>query len=123
MRIVHVEDHFDPSAGYQINELLLASKNFDDDVYLLSSTDMSPFHKLYDSKMDEAYEKKTGVKIIRLKVKFRMSSRIIMENYSKIIEDLNPDLVYLHGIGDFKDLVLWRKKSHIKLLEIVICLG
>ena len=33
MKIIHVEDYFDPTAGYQINELLYASKNFGDDVF------------------------------------------------------------------------------------------
>ena len=45
MKIVHVEDYFDPTAGYQINELLYAGKDLKDEVYLVTFTDMTPFHK------------------------------------------------------------------------------
>ncbi|MDE4541338.1 hypothetical protein [Thermoanaerobacterium sp. R66] len=67
MNIVHIEDYFDPTAVYQINELLIASKEFNDNVFLITSTDMSPFHKMVDVNKDKEFEQKTGVKIYRLK--------------------------------------------------------
>lgn len=117
MRIIHVEDYFDPTAGYQINELLNASKEFTDEVFLITSNDMSPFHKKVSLDDDSEFEQKTGVKIIRLEARFKISSRIILKNLKKKIIEINPDVVFLHGIGDFKDLQLWGKKTKYKIIR------
>jgi glycosyltransferase involved in cell wall biosynthesis len=117
MKIVHVEDYFDPTAGYQINELLLASKDLNDQVFLITSTDMSPFHKEIDIDKDMAFELETGVKIFRLEPVLKLSSRLILKNIKNIIEEIDPDAVFMHGIGDFKDLQLWRKKPRYKVIR------
>ena len=57
LKIVHVEDYFDPTAGYQINELLNAGKNYKDEVYLITSYDMSPFHKKFNNDLDIEHQK------------------------------------------------------------------
>ncbi|RHW32109.1 glycosyltransferase [Neobacillus notoginsengisoli] len=112
MRIIHVEDYFDPTAGYQINELLIASKETNDQVFLITSDDMSPFHKQVDYKKDKEFEEKTGVRIIRLGVRFKVSSRLVLKNLRTQIEGIKPNIVFMHGIGDFKDLYLWGKKPN-----------
>ena len=117
MIIVHVEDYFDPTAGYQINELLFASKNFSDKVFLITSTDMTPFHKQVDMKDDIDFENETGVKIIRLKPIFKISSRLILKKFKSTIKSINPDLVFMHGIGDFKDLQLFKAKAKYKIVR------
>ncbi|MFL2143628.1 glycosyltransferase [Ruoffia sp. FAM 20857] len=117
MIIIHVEDYFDPTAGYQINELLFAGKGSDDDVYLITSNDMSPFHKNHSIKADEDFEKNTGIKIIRLDVYLKFSSRIILKGLFKTIKQINPHLVYMHGIGDFKDLILFRAKRKYEIVR------
>lgn len=117
MRILHIEDYFDPTAGYQINELLYASKEFGDDIFLITSTDMSPFHKKVDINKDMEFEKKTGVKIYRLEPILKISSRLLLKNLKKTIEEINPDLVFMHGIGDFKDLQLWGRKTKYKIIR------
>ena len=117
MIIIHVEDYFDPTAGYQINELLFAGKDSADDVYLITSNDMSPFHKDHSIKADEDFEKNTGVKIVRLDVYFKFSSRIILKGLFKTIKQINPHLVYMHGIGDFKDLILFRTKRKYEIVR------
>lgn len=117
MRIVHVEDYFDPSAGYQINELLVASMEFEDEVFLITSDDMTPFHKKVDLKKDKEYEKNTGVKIIRLKATYKLSSRVILKGIKEHLEKLKPNVVFMHGIGDFKDLLLWNKKQEFKIVR------
>ncbi|PUU86431.1 MAG: hypothetical protein CI948_2839, partial [Halanaerobium sp.] len=85
MKIIHVEDYFDPTAGYQINELLYASKDFDNEVYLITSDDMSPFHKRVDISQDKKFEEETDVKLIRLKSLFKLSSRLILKDFIKTI--------------------------------------
>lgn len=118
MKILHVEDYFDPTAGYQINELLYASKDFGDEIFLVTSTDMSPFHKEVNTIKDREFEIHTKVKIIRLEVKLKLSSRLILKNLKRTIKDINPDVVFMHGIGDFKDLQLWGPKvKHITIRD------
>ena len=117
MRIVHVEDYFDPSAGYQINELLLASRNFKDEVFLITSNDMTPFHKNVNFDSDRKFEKENNVKIIRLDSAFRLSSRLILKGLWKTLSNLHPDLVFMHGIGDFKDLILFRAKRKHEIVR------
>ncbi len=109
--VVHIEDYFDPSAGYQINELLMLNIKYQDEVHLITSTDMSPFHKDYDEQKDIEFSKKYNVIIHRLEKFFKFSYRIYFRGLFKKIKNINPDLVFLHSIGDFKDLVLWKKKK------------
>jgi len=117
MKIVHVEDYFDPTAGYQINELLYAGKDLKDEVYLVTSTDMTPFHKKVDVSLDRKFERLTGVKIYRLKPVLKISTRLLLKDFRKTIKQINPDVVFMHGIGDFKDLQLWGKKPHYKVIR------
>ncbi|PUU88408.1 glycosyltransferase family 4 protein [Halanaerobium sp.] len=117
MKIIHVEDYFDPTAGYQINELLYASKDFDNEVYLITSDDMSPFHKKVDICQDEKFENKTDVKIIRLKSLFKLSSRLILKDFIKTIKNIKPDVIFMHGIADFKDLILLKRKQDFKIVR------
>jgi glycosyltransferase involved in cell wall biosynthesis len=117
LKIVHVEDYFDPSAGYQINELLYAGKDLKDEIYLVTSTDMTPFHKKVDISLDRKFERLTGVKIYRLKPVLKISTRLLLKDFSKTIKQINPDVVFMHGIGDFKDLQLWGKKPQYKVIR------
>ena len=116
MKIVHVEDYFDPQAGYQINELLM-NNNENDKVYLITTKDQTPFHKKYQSKFDDDFALKYNVKIIRVNKLLKISTRILYFNLFRLIDSINPDLVFLHGIGDFKDLILFRKKRKYKIVR------
>lgn len=111
MIFVHVEDRFDPEAGYQINELLKASKGHYKKTYLITSDDMSVFHKEVNPHADLKFEAENNVKIIRLKKKLQISSRIVLKNLDKTIRTINPDIVFYHGIGDFKDIMLFSKRK------------
>ncbi|WP_346930953.1 glycosyltransferase [Clostridium sp.] len=111
MKIIHVEDYFDATAGYQINELLNVSKSFESEVFLITSKCMKPFHKELNLEDDYLFEKNTGIKIIRLDHRFIISSRVFLKGLFKTINKINPDVVYFHGIGDFKDLMLLGKKK------------
>ena len=117
MKIVHVEDYFDPSAGYQINELLYAWKDFDDELFLITSNDMSPFHKKVDNYLDAKFEKETKVKIYRLKPILKVSTRLLLKDLNQTIKSINPDVVFMHGIGDFKDLRLLMKKPEYIIMR------
>lgn len=114
MNIIHVEDRFEPEAGYQINELIKEQASPNYNITIITS-DIPIFSEKNELKeMDENFQKKYSVNIIRLKPLLVISQRFYFHKLFKIINGLNPDLVFLHGIVDFKDLVLYqRKKKYI----------
>ncbi|WP_448524111.1 glycosyltransferase family 4 protein [Pseudothermotoga sp.] len=112
VRIVHVEDYFDPEAGYQVNEMVMVSKDHGIDSYIITSNSMEPFHKNLSVEKDREFEAETGSTVIRLPVIFEYSRRLILKGLFKKIRELNPDLVFFHGIGDFKDLQLFGRRPN-----------
>ena len=112
MRVVHVEDRFEPNAGYQINELIKEQVKLGYDIEIITST--IPIFSSYEQlrKDDEIYFNKYGVKIIRIKPMFIISSRYYFKGLFKLIDSKIPDIVFLHGIADFKDLVLFQKRKN-----------
>jgi hypothetical protein len=108
-KVVHFEDYFDPEAGYQINELLRTKKISSEKVFLVCSYDMKPFHKQYSREKDLLFEKEFEVSIIRLKSFAKIGNRLIYLGLFNIIKKIKPDILYLHGFGDFKDFILFRK--------------
>ncbi len=122
MKIVHVEDSFDPTAGYQTNELLRIQRDNVQQI-VIAGKDLSVLHKKLDLIEDLKFENTYNVKIIRLDVVIRISSRIILKHLWSTIKEQQPDILFLHGIADFKDLRLFLKQKILLLLEIVICHG
>src|SRR5699024_5430341 len=41
----------------------------------------------------------------------------ILKGLWRKIDELQPDLLFLHGLGDFKDLILWKKKRKYKVVR------
>jgi glycosyltransferase involved in cell wall biosynthesis len=112
VKIVHVEDFFDPEAGYQVNEMVMVSKDYDIDSYIITSNSMKAFHKNLSPEKDREFEAKTRSTVIRLPVIFEYSRRLILKGLFGKIRELNPDLVFFHGIGDFKDLQLFGQRPN-----------
>lgn len=104
MKIIYVEDCFNPIASYQINEILKQPHGKFEKV-LITSLDMSPFHKELSFKEDEEFSKKYDVKIIRLPIKFKISGRRWLKGLYQVIKKENADIIYMHGIIDFKDVI------------------
>jgi glycosyltransferase involved in cell wall biosynthesis len=110
LRIVHLEDRFNPTAGYQLNELLkMDSENIEK--ILITSYDMTPFHKDYNKEEDKEIEKKYNVKIVRLPVLFNVGTRLWLKGMFKEVKKANPDILFMHGIPDLKDLMLLLPKK------------
>ena len=105
MRVVHIEDFFHPNAGYQINILPKYMVKKGIDTYIISSeidkvpSGLTSFFGREDiEKYDKEYEITTGVKIIRVPVKGFVSSRAVFgKELDKIIQQLQPDVLYVHG--------------------------
>lgn len=105
MKIVHIEDFFHPDAGYQINILSKHMALLGHDVTIITgSTNRLPkFLKSYfdytnmgvkDKRFTEDY----NVKIKRLNVIGYYSGRAFLSmNLYKVIESINPDIIYAHG--------------------------
>ncbi len=114
MKILYVEDYFNPEAGYQINELLRVGTS--NKQVLITSFDMSPFHKQYNAdqkQKDLEFEQKYDVKIIRLKIHFKIGSRIFYSNLKRTINQEAPDILFMHGFGDFKDILFLYGKNDL----------
>lgn len=116
MRIIYVEDYFDSEAGYQINEMLkIKTKN---EIFLICTKDMGPFHKVYNKlqeEKDREFENRFNIKIIRLDIAFKIGGRVIYQDLIKEIRKIEPNVLFLHGIGDFKDayFLLLKKKNYL----------
>lgn len=105
MRIVHVEDFFHPDAGYQVNILSKYMVKQGHEVIVVTSemekipeTLTSFFGKENIEHSDNNYTYQTGVKIIRLPLKRFVSGRAFFDQNLEItINNLNPELLYVHG--------------------------
>ncbi|MBE6034888.1 glycosyltransferase [Aminipila sp.] len=105
MKIVHVEDFFHPDAGYQINLLAKYMAKCGHEVIIVTSQmDKMPNHlKTFFGKenieqRDKFYMDQTNVKIIRAPIWKYFSGRVIYKReIFKMIDSLNPDVLYVHG--------------------------
>ena len=112
MRIIHVEDRFEPRAGYQINEMIKLHLENGNEVIIITSD--RPIFSQYESLLEQdsiLIEKYSNLKIIRLKPLLVISSRYFFNGLFKLIDSLQPDVLYLHGIADFKDLMLLKRRK------------
>jgi len=90
----------------------MVSKDHGIDSYIITSNSMEPFHKNLSVEKDREFEAKTGSTVIRLPAIFEYSRRLILKGLFRKIRELNPDLVFFHGIGDFKDLQLFGRRPN-----------
>ncbi|TCI71258.1 MULTISPECIES: glycosyltransferase family 4 protein [unclassified Exiguobacterium] len=105
MNIIHVEDFFHPDAGYQINILPKYMVNEGHQVTIITTKmetapeGLTSFFGKHDiENRDQIYTKKTGVKIIRLNNRGFISGRAVFsKELFKVINDINPDVIYVHG--------------------------
>lgn len=105
MKIVHIEDFFHPDAGYQVNILSKYMAALGHEVYVITSEmDKMPsyltsfFGKENLPEKDERFEKKYGVKIIRIPLKRYISGRSVYSGVIfKTVENIKPDILYVHG--------------------------
>lgn len=104
MKIVHVEDCFLPSAGYQVNALAKWHRIHGHEVVIITTDSMKPwenegFVSGYDlAQEDSLYERENGVKIIRYKSLGRICSReLFPQKLFKNEHFACADLIIVHG--------------------------
>lgn len=128
MKIVQIEDFFNPESGYQINILSKYFSRFGHDVTIITSSieKMPDFLKNYFENQDirekdREFEKKYGVRIIRLPIKAYISGRSVFSlvQLLKQIKKLNPDVVYAHGNDTLSAIMvfLFHKKIPCRIVS------
>lgn len=103
MRIVHWDEMFHPTYGYQINVLAKYQAMQGHDVIIMTSErieDHPVFSGLYDCdvlQQDREYSEKYHVQIIRLPIYRTVSSMVIFKpGFIKKIKELKPDVLMCH---------------------------
>lgn len=121
MRIVNIEDYFHPDNGYQLNILAKYFSRFGHEVTIITS-DMAQMPEGLTSffgsedieARDRAYERETGVKIIRVPILKYVSGRSIYKpGLLKLIRSLSPDVLYVHD--NYTAAGLWATWNREKL--------
>ncbi len=115
LKIVHVEDNFLPTSGYQLNFLAKWNVRHGHDVTIIASDNLEPWTSVgfaSDSleKIDREYELQHGVKIVRINSKRRISGREVLERrLFQIVADEKPDVVMVHGFDTLTGLrFIWK---------------
>ena len=88
MKILHIDETFHPSYGYQVNPLAKFQQHQGNEVYIatVDKEHLYPVYKEFgDSgetldQEDKVYEDATGVKIIRVKAKGYYFRRLVYTN-------------------------------------------
>lgn len=107
MRIVHVENYYDPHLGYQIGYLAHHQRAKGHDVWIVTSTAKWPG----GYGLDEAYQgidvgrrespgeslQPDGVHVVRL-VALEWHSFCLLPRLGGVLRDLRPDVVHVHNV-------------------------
>jgi glycosyltransferase involved in cell wall biosynthesis len=104
MKILHIEDRFHPKLGHQLNNF---AKLHDPEIeiHILCSDSFLPWKgtdsQLIMNESDKDFEKKYNVVIHRTKTLFEIRTRVWMKKLKKRILEINPDVIYIHGVEIF----------------------
>ncbi len=122
MKILHIEDNFAPTLGYQLNFFSKYNSLHKHEVYIITSDSLKPwdsedFLKNYNlKKEDRIFSQTYGVHIKRFKSMLRYSGReFLLTNLKRQIHKIEPDVVLVHGLETLTSLRV------INILEKVNC--
>lgn len=122
MKILHIEDHFVPTLGYQLNFLSKYNSLHKHEVYIVTSDSLKPwtnngFLKNYNlKKEDQIFSQIYGIHIKRFKSIFYYSGREFLQiNLKKEIQKIKPDVILVHGLETLTGLRM------INLLKKINC--
>ena len=107
MKVVMVKYFFDTEANYQITEMAKAWPK-EHELVIITSKYLDYVHKFYDESQelrDRVFEVKYGVTIVRLDCWFRLGSRVFFKGLKLTVDSFSPDVLFMHGIGDFNDVL------------------
>ncbi|MCX5727498.1 MAG: glycosyltransferase family 4 protein [Nitrospirae bacterium] len=129
MKIIHVEDYYQPQLGYQEPFLAREHSRLGHDVHVITSDRYYPFPS-YESTAAPLLgsrrvgvgvrQEADGVSVHRLPVRFEGWHRIWLKGLLHEVEDIRPDVVFAHGVESITALRLagWKltKKPTCKLI-------
>lgn len=107
MRILHIDETFHPSYGYQVNPLAKFQQKQGNEVYILTPTKeyLYPVYREFGDdgsdleKEDLVYEKATGVKIIRVPAKGYLLRRLVYgKEVFSTVDKVFPDVIFVHCV-------------------------
>ncbi len=122
MRIVMIEDFFHPDAGYQCNLLSRYLTDFGHEVVMVSSEmekipdELKRFFGSEDlAEKDRAFTERFGVRIVRVPILKYISGRsIYRESIFRLIDELRPDLLFVHGNDTYLGLRYCLRQSRLR---------
>jgi len=116
MKVLHIIDRFNPTLGQEIN-FIAKNKNDDIDLTILTSTSLKTWnikshHEVIEA--DHDYFKTNKVSIIRQDLCFEIGEKLWIKGIIHTIENLKPEVVYVHGIEyiTFMRIILWYTVNH-----------
>ena len=121
MKILHWDEMFHPSFGYQINLLAKFQARQGHEVIIMTS-DQIDKHPTFAGFMncenieeeDKIYSNKYNVKIIRLPIHKVISGRVIYKKgYIDKIKDINPDVIMCHTNDTLSAIRIAQKHKYI----------
>lgn len=122
MKILHVVDYLMPTMGYQDFLLPKWNKKQNNQTFILASNKFYPvpnYDQTWKKFLGKREQKKgwstlNGVKILKKKIYFEISSRPWIANLESEIVKINPDIILVHSTTSFSALrvALFCKKQN-----------
>lgn len=130
MHIVHVEDFFHPDAGYQVNLLsrLQVAQGHRCTIVTAELEKMPTFLTAFFGKdnieaRDAAFERETGVRVVRLPLLAYYSGRAIFSprRLFKTVSKLEPDVAFVHSEDTMTGMLFIWMSRWLKYPMILDC--
>ncbi len=127
MKVLHIEDFFHPTAGYQLNVLAKFMARDGHDVSIITSEmEKMPPHLTEffgDSNIeseDREFENKYNVKIYRVPIVAYISGRSIYQCDSiwELLEEIKPDVLYVHGSDTYIAIRVFLRRNKLKCVIV-----
>jgi glycosyltransferase involved in cell wall biosynthesis len=123
IKILHWDEMFHPSFGYQINVLPKFQARQGHEVVIVTSEDIKNHptflgfgNKENIEQEDKLYSKKYGIKIIRLPIHRVVSGRVIYKKgYLERIKALKPDVIMCHTNDTLSAIRIARKHKSLNI--------
>lgn len=125
MRILHIDETFNPLYGYHTAPLAQSEAKAGNQVYILTGSweMLYPVYRQFgdsvtdSDNVDAAYEYKFGVKIIRVGILRYISNRAVYSHdIFKYIKDINPDVIYVHLVESLIAVQLLLHKKNYSMI-------
>ena len=124
-RIVHVEDHFHPDMGYQLN--YTARYKGEVEIHIISSSSLNLWSQEISLtseailEKDRLFEKEFDIYIHRLPVSYAKKNgyNLLMKGIVKKIYEIMPDVLFVHALESFTAFTLLMKTKLYR--DFLVC--